>query len=149
MNSLQLIANKLEQLFAEGKYVEDFEREFFGNKKLNIDPVIEELFGNPIDVISDFERKLEHKANEQLIYDLIKAGEKTLLNYKTLVDNEITYLTPSLSEVVTGQSADGISLDYKKEKRDRSSEKRFAILRALSMIEELKSEMYLYGSRKL
>ena len=147
MRSIDILTKRMETLFSEGKTVEDFESEFLGTKRIEIDKVAKELFGDPINIIKDFEEKFAGESTDELVDLLVKAGLSMLSNYERLITLEIRSVTPSMTEIVCAKMNGETDLDEINRKRIRVSGKWFTVVMAMRYLEELNADIKNSGPR--
>jgi len=82
-----------------------------------------------------------------LVDHLIKAGMSTLINYEGLLQQEMRSVTPSASEIVCAHMNGEINLDALNKKRQRVSEKWFAVVMAQRELGELLQDIKASGPK--
>jgi len=147
MRNIDILTEKIETLFSEGQTLEDFSFNVFGTIVVETDKVVEGLFGEPQQVIVEFEKNFAGKASDDLVNHLVKAGRKMLGMYESLLRQELAAVTPSLSQIVSAQMNGGIDLDEITNKRVRVSEKWFAVVMAMRQLDELHKDIKELGPK--
>lgn len=148
MKNIEILAIKLQESFDNGGFVDDYETQgFFGEKIISLSSLTEELFGDPKVVIEEFERDFQGKCSDEMIDHLVKAGMETLYAYEMLLQQELNYVTPSMSQIVCAHMKGEINLDEINEKRKRITEKWFTVVMAMQQLGELQKDLKELGPR--
>lgn len=147
MNTIDILTGRFNELFSEGKYVDDFEVTVFGMKQIKFDHVNEELFGDPTLIVKEFEERFVGKATNEMINHLIKAGMSTLINYEGLLQQEMRAVTPSATEIVCANMNGEMNLAAINDRRKRVSEKWFAVVMAQRELGELSQDLRASGPK--